>query len=574
MVVLYFCCTLTERDSSLRGDGLISRELKAMLDELRALPKETEWVEFKEAKASFSFKELGQYFSALSNEANLKGKEFGWLVFGVEDKARKIIGTRYRPDRGGLDSLKAELAQKTTNHITFVEIHELHLPEGRVIMFQIPAAPRGIPITWEKHYYGRDGESLGALNLQEIEQIRGQATQSDWSAEICEEASIGDLDGPTVLAAKDAFKARSRDRAFSSEIDRWDVAAFLDKAKLTVNGKITNAAIILLGKPEATHFLSPSVARITWKLEGEERAYEHFDPPFYTNVNKVYQKIRNIRYKILPENTLLPIEINKYEQWVILEALNNCIAHQDYSLQSRIIVTERTGELIFTNAGRFFEGTVDDYTLGNRTPEKYRNFFLAQAMQNLGMIDTVGSGIKTMFIQQRKRYLPMPEYDVSDPQKVSLKIYGHILDKNYTKLLIERADIDLKTTILLDKVQKQQAITKEAFAYLKKNGLVEGRYPNPYIALHIAAITGDQSSYIKYRAFDKKYYKDLVMLYLKEKGSASRQEIDELLENKLSDTLSKKQKLNKIHNLLYEMSKKDKAIKNTGPRKSPRWTTG
>ena len=177
-------------------------------------------------------------------------------------------------------------------------------------------------------------------------------------------------------------------------------------------------------------------------------------------------------------------------------------------------------------------------------------------MQNLGMIDTVGSGIKTMFIQQRKRYLPMPEYDISDPQKVSLKIYGHILDENYTKLLIERADLDLKTTILLDKVQKRQAITKDAFAYLKKNGLVEGRYPNPFIALHIAAITGDQSSYIKYRAFDKKYYKDLVMLYLKGKGSASRQEVDELLENKLSDTLSKKQKLNKIHNLLYEMSKK------------------
>ncbi|TRZ89772.1 MAG: transcriptional regulator [Methanosarcinales archaeon] len=550
---------------------MTKEELKKLLDELRTYPAETEWIEFKEAKASFSFKELGQYFSALSNEANLKNQSYGWLVFGVADKTRKIVGTSYRTNRANLDSLKSEVANKTTNRITFIEIRELYLPEGRVIMFQIPSAPKGIPIAWEGHYYGRDGESLGALNLQEIEQIRGQVIQEDWSAKICEEATVDDLEGEAISVAKEKFKAKNKNRAFVSEIDTWDTITFLDKAKITINGGITNAAIILLGKPESTHFISPAVARITWKLEDIENDYEHFDPPFYLNINRVYRKIRNIKYKILPENTLLPTEVTRYEQWVILEALNNCIAHQDYSLRSRIIVTERPGELIFINAGSFFEGTVEDYTLGSKTPERYRNYFLSQAMNNLGMIDTVGHGIKKMFVLQRQRHFPLPEYDFSAPKKVSLKIYGHIIDENYTKLLMEKADLDLRTTMLLDKVQKRQTITREAFTFLKKNRLVEGRYPNIYVASQVAAVTGDKSGYIKHRAFDKKYYKAMVMDLIREFGSASREDIDRLIISKLPDVLDKKQKKNKVSNLLYEMSKKDGVIKNTGSDKKPCW---
>lgn len=154
-------------------------ELKKLLDELRTLPDEAEWVEFKEAKNTFHFDELGKYFSALSNEANLKNKEHGWLIFGIEHKNRKIINTKFRSNRTDLDSLKSEIANKTTNRITFVEIYELHFPEGRVIMFQIPGAPKGIPVAWNGHYYGRYGESLVALNIQEIEQIRNQGQQYD-----------------------------------------------------------------------------------------------------------------------------------------------------------------------------------------------------------------------------------------------------------------------------------------------------------------------------------------------------------------------------------------------------------
>jgi len=461
---------------------MIQSKLLNKLNELLTLPGETELVEFKEARNDYSFEKLGKYFSALCNEANLKNKNCSWLIFGV-NKNHNIVGTNYRNHRPALDSLKPEIANKTTNRITFIEIFEVNHSQGRVVLFQIPAAPPGFPVAWEGHYYGRDGEVLGALNLQEIEQIRKQANQFDWSAQIIPKASINDLDPLAILKAREVYKSKSKDKAIFNDIDNWNDAAFLDKAKITINGKITNAAIILLGKSESTHYLSPSIAKITWKLESEESGYEHFDPPLSLTINNLYQKIRNYNYKILPVDSLTPIEVSKYEQWIILEALNNCIAHQDYSLNSRINVIEKTDELIFTNAGKFFEGNLEEYLFKDKTPEKYRNSFLAQAMVNLGMIDTVGHGIKKMFLEQKKRYLPLPEYDFSASDKITLKIYGRVINENYSKLLIEKADLDLYTTFLLDKVQKNQQLTKEESQHLKKQKLAEGRHPRLLLSL-------------------------------------------------------------------------------------------
>ncbi len=229
---------------------MTKEELYKLLNELRMLPSETEWVEFKAAKTTFSFKNLGQYFSALSNEANLKQKQQGWLIFGVHDKTRQIINTGYRPSRKDLDGLKGEIARRATGNLTFIEIHELSLPEGRVILFEIPPAPSGVPIAWKGHYYGRDGESLGALNIQEIEQIRNQVNDYDWSAQICQKATTNDLDESALAIARKKFKTKNRSRSFAGEIDDWDQETFLDRAKLTINGQVTRAAIILIGKPE------------------------------------------------------------------------------------------------------------------------------------------------------------------------------------------------------------------------------------------------------------------------------------------------------------------------------------
>ena len=142
--------------------------------------------------------------------------------------------------------------------------------------------------------------------------------------------------------------------------------------------------------------------------------------------------------------------MTQYDTWVIREALHNCIAHQDYGLCGRIQVVETPDTLLLTNVGSFLPGNVETVIFQDAPLEIYRNTFLAAAMVNLNMIDTQGGGIKRMFQKQRNRFFPMPDYDLSQPERVSVKIGGRILDEHYARLLMSQTDLDLETIILLD----------------------------------------------------------------------------------------------------------------------------
>lgn len=82
---------------------------------------ENEVVEFKEARTNYSFNEIGKYFSALGNEANLRGSREAWLIFGVTNDTKEIVGSVYRKS-GNLQSLKKEIAPHTNERLTFMEI--------------------------------------------------------------------------------------------------------------------------------------------------------------------------------------------------------------------------------------------------------------------------------------------------------------------------------------------------------------------------------------------------------------------------------------------------------------------
>jgi ATP-dependent DNA helicase RecG len=549
-----------------------THNLKSKLAEWLKLSVETEWLEFKEAKTSFDLDALGRYFSALSNEANLKGKEAGWLIFGVSDKLpRQIVGTEYKKDAPSREALKKMVADQTGNHLTFKEIHEVHHSDGRVLIFEIPAALRGVPTAWKGHYYGRDGESIGALNLVELEQIRRQSLREDWSARVCEAATLEHLDQKAISFAREQFKQKHSDLA--KEIDGWDDKTFLNKAKICLDGRITNTALLLLGIPESAALLSPALARITWVLKdaaGVEKDYVHLGAPFIFAVNDLFSRIRNLTVRHLPSGTLFPHEVMQYDPWVIRETLHNCIAHQDYTLSGRINVVEDPETLLFTNVGSFIPGTVEKMIESDAPPEIYRNPFLAQAMVNLNMIDTIGSGIKKMFMVQRQRNFPMPDYELGVPDKVVVRLTGRILDENYTRLLMSRTEIDLMDVIALDKVQKKRLLNDEEFKRLKAKELIEGRRPNLFVSANIADATEEKVEYIKNRAFDKAHYREMLLSYLEKFKEASRPECDRLLMNKLSDALNEAQKKRFITNLLQEM-KKDGLIEPHGITRWAKW---
>jgi ATP-dependent DNA helicase RecG len=549
---------------------MTTQELNDILNRLCGLEAENEIVEFKEAKSNYDFTKLGKYFSALSNEANLKGKPFGWLVFGIEDKKHNIVGSIYRSKRKDLDSLKGEMANKTTNRISFIDIHEVNLPEGRVVMFQIPAAPKGIPTAFDGHYYARDGEELVPLNIEKIERIRAQATKEDWSAAIVPAATLEDLDEDAIALARKNFKNKFPDKA--DEVDLWDNITFLNKAKVTSKGKITRTALILLGKDESEHLLNPADVKIRWKLMDElnnDIDYEIFGIPLILSVEKVFAKIRNIKYRYMQEGTIFPTEVAKYEPFSIREAINNCIAHQDYTKNARINVIEMPDQLIFTNQGSFIPGNVEKVVIEDSPEEFYRNRFLATAMFNLKMVDTAGGGIKKIYNFQRARFFPLPDYDLAN-DKVKMVLSGKILDLEYARLLAQNKDLTLEEIMMLDKVQKKLPLTDFEEKHLKSKKLIEGRKPNFFISLKVAQKTGQKADYTKNKGFDKQYYLDLIIKAIKQHKELSRKEIDDLLWNKLPDWMSDKQKKNKVNNLIAELSR-NKIITNTGTFQDSNW---
>ena len=533
---------------------------------------ESEVVEFKEAKTNYSFNDIGKYFSALSNEANIRGFQEAWLVFGISND-KKFTGTEFRK-QGGLQSLKKELVNGTNERLTFLEIYELSMHKCRIIAFQIPPAIGGIPTTWQGAAYAREHESLCPLPMNKVDLIRSQIGM-DWSKEIVKEASVEDLDPVAVKKARELFSKRQSDRGKAQEIlSKLSDVEVLNKAGITIKGKITRTALLLLGKSESAYFFDGFIPRITWTLynaDNSVKAYEHFDMPMLLAVDKVYNKIRNEKYRyIAGQQTLFPDEVNQYEPELIKEIINNCIAHQDYRMRGKINVEEFEDKLVFINEGAFIPETIETALEPGYKPPYYRNVFLCNAMVNLYMIDTNSMGIPMMYQIQRDKCFPLPTYDLSIANRVRVTVYGKILDKNYTQLLHADTELNMRMVFLLDKVQKKEVISKESFKLLKRQGLVEGRYPNIFVSFKVADLVGQKAAYIRNRGLEDDICKQLIVKALEAMGEASKREIMEVLENALPEVLDEGQKSKKVSNLLQAM-KKEGLVAAEGKTRHAKW---
>lgn len=548
-------------------------ELLALLDNIRKHP-ETEVVEVKEARNNYNFNDIGKYFSALSNEANLHRVQEAWLIFGVADDM-SIVGSNYRNDEKSLHSLKKEIKTHTNQGCSFIEIYALNISGKRVIMFQIPPALPGIPTTWNDMAYARAGESVEPLQMCKMDEIRHQIGY-DWSKEIVDGASIDDLDPAAVSRARELFirheTNRGKDPAF---LESMDNVSLLNKAGILLGGKVTRTALILLGNEYAKNYFDGFIPRITWSLynaDGSVKTYEHFDTPFLLSVDEVFKRIRNVKYRyIAGQQTLFPEEVDMYSPDLIKELLHNCIAHQDYTLRGKINVEEFEDYLVFMNEGHFIPETIEKALEPGYKPPYYRNMFLCNAMVNLYMIDSNAIGIPTMFEIQRGRYFPLPSYDFSETNRVKVKVYGKILDRNYTQLLNADRNLDIQTVFLLDKIQKKELIPQEDYQRLRKAGLAEGRYPNIYVSYSIAEAVGQPETYIRNSGLDDEKCKAFILKTLATTGPIKRAQLMKIVGDLLPSVLSAEQKDKKLTNLLQVMKKQDKTIDSDGKTNQTVW---
>lgn len=532
---------------------------------------ENEVVEFKKAENSFDFDDLGKYFSALSNEANLREHQFAWLVFGVDNKTHAIIGTSYKDGEVALNKLKQDMSQHTSDNLVFREIVPVKLDGKRVLMFKIPASPRNIIMRWKGIAYGRDGESIKPLNQAKMDEIREQSPIPDWTAQLVPNANVQDLDKLAIATAMVMYKKVHASKIPESEVDSWSTEEFLANSDMMRDGQLTRAAILLLGKPSTLVKLHPAVAQITWTLQDSDEIvvdYEHFSIPFILNVDKVLSKIRNLTMRELPGGTLFPDTMKQYDDYTIREALHNCIAHQDYTLQERISFVEGPDFLYYGNGGSFIPGTIE-HALEHKGPQRhYRNECLCKGMVHFNMIDTVGRGIKKIYTEQRKRFFPMPDYEIdNDNKSVGVTIYGKMIDEKYTQLLKKETSLTLKECLWLDAVQKNRPVTDAAIKHLKEKKLIEGKAGRYRISLSVAKMTHQVGQYTKDRGLAHEALVKLALQLAHNAGETGfmRKDAYEALQHGVPAG-AKESKLRYIGKLLVKMAndgqiKKDKSGK-------------
>jgi len=221
----------------------------------------------------------------------------------------------------------------------------------------------------------------------------------------------------------------------------------------------------------------------------------------------------------MPGGTLFPDKLMQYDDFIIREVLHNAIAHQDYTLCQRINFIEGPDYLYYSNAGTFYPETLENALDTLKQQKFYRNECLCKGMVSYNMIDTVSSGIQTMFYKQKERHFPMPDYEINENvPEVNVKIYGKVINEQYVDLLKRDTSLSLKECIWLDAVQKKRPITEEALRILKSKKLIEWHKPNYIISQTVAQKTHQVSEYTKQKGLDKKKLLNMLQQVVEDAG--------------------------------------------------------
>lgn len=519
-----------------------------------------DWKEFKSLKNCFNGKEGDDVISYVAAISSMNG---GHLVIGVKDHSLDIVGTdTYNYDR---QSATLRLVRECPNLPTEgLKIEEFITSDTakKVWVINIPKHSPRLPVYAHKKLWQRVEDSLVEMTSSRRDNILTEPLiVDDWSAEIIPEASLDDLDPRAILVARAKYKELFNG-ARDAEIDNWSDEVFLNKAKLTRKSSITRTTLILLGKPESDHFLNPSICKIRWFLRDENdgnKDFRVFTMPMILAIEELGSLIRNTTYTYTVSGSMFPESMSRYDAFTLREPLNNAIAHQDYSKGCHIDVIEYEDEkLCFKNAGRFIPESVEAVITNDFPESHYRNPALVEAMRNVKMVETEGGGIKKLFMQQRRRFFPMPDYDITG-NYVVCTIEGRVLDENFANILVSNTSLSLTDIMLLDSVQKGNNLSHDAANYLRKKGYIEGRYPNVYLSSKVIAPTkhvGLKASYIKNRSFDDDYFKRLILDYIKEFGKSKRQDLYTLISNKLPEYMTDRQRYDKLTTLLSALKRR------------------
>ena len=280
--------------------------------------KEDERLEFKEAKTQFHFEKLAKYCVALANEGG------GRMILGVTDKPPCIvIGSQaFR----NLERTKAGLIERLRLRL---DVEEIQHPDGRLLVFQVPPCPIGVPLEYQGAYWMRGGESLIPMTPDQLQRIFAE-TSPDFSAEICTPAQLNDLDPVAVEVLRQLWQQKLPDQ----DILTRPVEQLLTDAELLVDGGVTYAALVLLGTRNA---LGKHLAQAELIFEyrsndvpGPAAERQEFRQGFLAVLDDVWRLVNQRNDQQHFQQGFFVWDVPTFNERVVREAVLNAVSHRDY----------------------------------------------------------------------------------------------------------------------------------------------------------------------------------------------------------------------------------------------------
>ncbi len=477
--------------------------------------EEDEHLEFKEAKNRFDLDDLAKYACALANEGG------GHIVLGVSDRVpRRVVGSRAFAD---LRPVKLRLLERLRLR---VEAWETPHPEGRVVVFQVPSRPAGVPLHLNGSYWMRGGESLVAMTPDVLRRIF-EESQPDFSAEVCRDASLLDLDG----GALQVFRERWSARAVRSDLAHADVEHLLTDADLYLPGKgLTYAALLLFGTEKAmVRLLGQAEIIFEYRADPDSIPYQQrqeFRRGFLLFHDDLWDLVNSRNEIHFLRDGLFQRRLPAFNEEAVREVILNAVCHRDYRLQGSTFVRQSARTLEVVSPGGFPVGINPGNVLFRQSP---RNRRLAEALARCGLVERSGQGADRMFktaIEEGK--LP-PDFSSSTPESVNVVLSGTIQDEDFIQFLDHLAAekqtrFSVADLVVMDAVHRGLEVPepfRDRLTFLVGLGAVERAGRSRHVLSRgFYVLKGKPGEYTRRADLDRETRKELLLKHIAETGPA------------------------------------------------------
>lgn len=529
------------------------------IDDILQNNKEAEILEFKEAKSNFDSRERSDYCAAI---ANMGG---GKLVLGISDD-KKIVGTSVF--QGTINKIPQQIYQDIG--ITAV-VEEVQHPDGRVVIFDIPPRPVGqrVRSNGKYAYPIRRGESLGEMDDAMTREILNEI-QPDFSSSIVEQLTLSDLDQGAV----ENFKNRRVEKTGNDGLRDAPLEQILKDAELMRGGKLTIACLSLLCKPEKiTEFLPQVEIIYEWRNDPNQIHHDFrisWRAPYFAIYDDIWNTINARNIRIPYQVGFIQEEVLAFDEKACREAVNNAVAHRDYSISGRSIMIYASPHFFTVVSPGCFPSRITPENILT-APPYWRNRLIAEAFERTKFVERSGQGIDNIFEASIRQGKGLPDFNGSDENTVQINIPAQVQDVQFVKFL-ERVANERQINFSFDeiyelerlRVQKQLSIMKHKEKFLslgiiEKIGKTRGMQ---YILSHkYYSYKEKPGVYTRIRGITREHKKELVLEHIRREGKGVKKDFtDAFPDLKVGD----------ISNLLQELKNEGK-IERVGSDRGGYW---